>query len=109
MLKRKNRLTKINKNTKGLRFSSPFFNLVVSEGGEKTSRFGFIVSKKVSKNAVLRNKTKRVLAKALEGLIKKINTNRDIVIISKKELDWTKTEEVKKYFTGFFKKAKILK
>lgn len=109
MLKKQNRLSKINKNTKGQRFSSPFFNLVVSENGEKVSRFGFIISKKVSKSAVLRNKTKRVLAKAAEGLIEKIKVSKDIIIISKKELNWQNLDEVKKYFTDIFTKAKFLK
>lgn len=109
MLKRKNRLSKIYKNTKGQRLSSPFFNLVVAESGENIPRFGFIVSKKISKSAVLRNKTKRVLAKGIEGLIEKININKDFVVIAKKELGWEKAEEAKKYFTDIFNKAKILK
>lgn len=109
MLKKQYRLAKIYKDTKGKRFSSTFFNLVVSEGEEKTSRFGFIVSKKVSKSAVLRNKTKRVLSKAVEGLIEEININKDILVISKKELGWEKIDEVKKCFTDIFNKAKILK
>lgn len=109
MLKRKNRLSKIYKNTKGQRFNSPFFNLIVADSGENIPRFGFIVSKKVSKSAVLRNKTKRVLAKAIEGLIEKINSNKDFVIVAKKEVGWEKEEEAKKYFTDIFNKAKILK
>lgn len=108
MLKKQNRLSKINKNIKGLRFTSLLFNVIISDNEEGVTRFGFIVSKKISKSAVLRNKTKRVLAKAIEDLIKKINTGRNVLVISKKKLDWKQENEVKEIFIGIFKKAKIL-
>ncbi len=57
---------------------------------EKNLRFAFIVSKKISKKAVERNRVKRILKEALRLLLKKnhilLSGQVDIVIIANKTL-----------------------
>lgn len=46
------------------------------------NRFGFVVSQKVSKKAVIRNKVKRRLGEAIKGQAKDIKSGVDLVIIA---------------------------
>lgn len=117
MLPKKNRLQK-NKDfervfKKGRFFKEDFLVLKVLFNNLKNSRFGFIVSSKVSKKAVLRNKIKRWLrAAVLSHLEKKADDKTeksiDIIIIVKPEQPKIKNfQEVKETINKIFKKAGI--
>jgi len=108
MLKKQNRLSRILKTNKGNIYSSPFFNIKIYEGEGEAVRFGFVVSKKISTKAVVRNKTKRALRDAAEKFILKINSKKDIIIYSKKEIDFKQKEDVLESMADIFKKAKII-
>jgi len=108
MLKKRNRLSKPFAKKNALNFSSLLFNIKIYDSDEEVSKFAFIVSKKISRSAVLRNKTKRVLAKAAENTLGKIKESKDIVIIARKELDFSKLEEVQNFLEEILIKAKIL-
>lgn len=95
MLKKKNRLKKIS-GAKGKNINTPLFNLKVSESADKNTKFGFVVSKKISKKAVLRNKTKRVLQKAAREILEKTQKGKNIIIYAKKTFTYKDSEEVKK-------------
>ena len=82
MLKSENRIKRIQKNKNEKTYKSPYFNIRISKG-QDYSKFGFIVSKKVSKSAVVRNRTKRVLADAAKKLLSEIEPEKNIIIISK--------------------------
>lgn len=57
------------------------------------NRYGIVVSKKVDKRAVIRNKIKRIFREALIELSKTMSSGHDILLITKKEvLDKTKEE-----------------
>jgi ribonuclease P protein component len=102
MLKRQNRLSKIAKKTNGKRFFSPLFNIQVSGNNLNDARFGFIVSKKIDKRAVIRNTTKRVLQKAAEAFLES-QRGQDIILIAKQPLSFSDldkvTQELKKVLT----------
>ena len=95
MLKKKNRLKKIT-GAIGKTINTPLFNLKISESGEEETKFGFVVSKKVSKKAVLRNKTKRVLQEAAREVLDTMTTGKNIIIYAKTTFTYKDTEEVKK-------------
>ncbi len=75
---------------KGKVLKSKNFILLYLPSKEKNLRFAFIVSKKISKKAVERNRVKRILKEALRLLINKnqtlLNKHMDIVIIANKTL-----------------------
>lgn len=48
------------------------------------SRFGFIISKKVARRAVLRNRTKRLYRSVIEELLQKIVAGYDMLFIINK-------------------------
>ena len=108
MLKKQNRLSRITKKSKGSFYSSPFFSIKIYDGEEKTTRFGFVVSKKISGKAVVRNRTKRVLRDAAQSLVQRISPEKDIIVFSKKELNSKKEEEALRSMTEIFMKAKII-
>lgn len=66
---------------KGKGFKRDFIYLKFVNNNLNYSRFGFVISKKVSKKAVFRNKIKRQLRHAVKNFISKIKKNKDIVII----------------------------
>jgi ribonuclease P protein component len=103
MLKRENRLSKIVRGVGEKKYFSPLFHVRVSENNTDKARFGFVVSKKIDKRAVVRNKTKRVLREAAKALIDRV-LGKDIIIIAKKELSPKEKEEVKKELGNIFDK-----
>jgi ribonuclease P protein component len=105
MLKKQNRLGKITKTKENKLFTSPLFNIRISDNKENKTRFAFIVSKKIDKRAVIRNRTKRVLRSAVEEIIEKLKTGKDIVIISKKALVPEQTKEVLAALESTFRKT----
>jgi ribonuclease P protein component len=108
MLKKQNRLGKITKAKENKLFTSPFFNVRISDSKEDKTRFAFIVSKKIDKRAVIRNQTKRVLRNAAAEAIKKLDLRKDIIIVSKKVLKHEQQEEVSSTLNEIFKKAGIV-
>jgi ribonuclease P protein component len=109
MLKKQNRLSKITKKKGDKLFTFPLFNLRISDNEEEVTRFAFIVSKKIDKRAVVRNRTKRVLRKAIEEMAGKVNGGKNIVIVSKKNLETSQKETVANLLEGVFKKTGIIK
>ena len=99
---------------KGKRLSFSFFNLVVLETRTQnlessSARFTFVVSKKVSKKAVVRNRTKRLLSESVRLLMPQIKKGDDIIFFAKKALTKEKLQDVLPVVEKAFKKAKIFK
>lgn len=108
MLKKKNRLSKL-ENKKGDFFKTEFYNLKISNSDSKETRFAFVISKKISKSAVLRNRTKRILAEIIRKNLEKFLPSKNIIITVKKILDLKQKEQVEKTILESFKQAKIIK
>lgn len=116
MLKRENRLAKITKKKSSSFFNSAFFNVRISKNKEKDlpasrqeTRFGVVVSKKTSKKAVLRNKTKRIIRNIITQNLEKLAKGKDIIIVSKKILNRQLKDEAEQELLLLFKKAGIIK
>lgn len=83
MLKRKFRLPKERLKAKKS-LSVTDFILKTSENDLGLSRFGFVVSKKIDKRAVTRNKAKRFFRSYIEQNLEKIKPGHDFLFILKK-------------------------
>jgi ribonuclease P protein component len=103
MLKRENRLSKIVRGVGEKKYFSPLFHVRVSESNTDKARFGFVVSKKIDKRAVIRNQTKRVLRSAAEMFLNSLS-GKDIIIIAKKNLLPKEKDEVVKELGSILKK-----
>lgn len=64
-------------------FHSPFFSLRTQPNGLSNSRYGFIVSKKVDKSAVMRNSIKRKLRACIESHYLINNKAQDALFVIK--------------------------
>ncbi len=81
MFKRENRLVPGVRFNNSYNFSVPQFVLKTKKNGLTLNRFGVVVSKKIDKRAVGRNKIKRVFRDTLYELNKNIIPGHDILFI----------------------------
>lgn len=115
---------------KGKRFSFPLFNLVVSNqtiessrdkaikksnhitikphNHQTLSRFAFVISKKISKKAVVRNRTKRLLSESVRLLMPQIRKGCDVIFFAKKPLLEEKLQNVMPVVEKGLKKARLI-
>lgn len=74
---------------KGKIFQDKLFGLIVADqlpGAAANSRFAFIVSKKISKKAVQRNRIRRILSEQVRLLLPKIKPGFDNIFLVKKDI-----------------------
>src|SRR3972149_4328337 len=98
MLSKKNRLSKFTKRERTKTVSFPFFTLKYAKTGEKDLKFAFVISKKIDKRAVIRNKVKRQISKGLEGILEKIK--KELLTKNQGEI----TKEIERVFLERFSK-----
>ncbi|OGZ78425.1 MAG: ribonuclease P protein component [Candidatus Staskawiczbacteria bacterium RIFOXYB1_FULL_37_44] len=88
-------------------FKNNLFIFKVMENGLDFSRFGFVVSLKVSKKATLRNKARRRLSEAIKSQEKNIKPGIDAVIIALPGIEKKEFSEIKKAVTDMLTKTKL--
>jgi ribonuclease P protein component len=107
VLKKKNRLSKrsefeeIRKDGNFLGFSR-FFGILVLDKKDNELKFGTIISKKISKKAVERNKVKRRLMEVLGGNLEKFDGGKRVLFLAKKEVLDIKPEGIEKEIKKIF-------
>ncbi len=89
--------------------SSHFGAIILNRDDKKDSRFGFIISKKVSKLATERNRIKRALYEALRHNLKFIKKGRDMIFLVKPEISKKSTPEIMREAETFLRKYRLLK
>lgn len=112
MLKQENRL-RIKKDfnnifKKGKSAAGGFIFLKFFKNDLSVSRFSFIVSSKISKKAVIRNKVKRRLREIIRNNIAKIKPRFDVIIMPKPAITNKDFQETKKELEGLLKRIKLL-
>jgi ribonuclease P protein component len=70
------------------------------------SRFGFVVSTKVSKRASHRNRIKRILRDAVRDNLLNIKSGYDIIFLAKKAIENRSKDEIGKEVNNFFSNLK---
>ena len=104
-LKAKKDFEKVFKKGKGIK-EGPLF-LKVLRNGLGISRFGFIVSQKISKKAVLRNKIKRRLRELIKKRIKKLKKGTDCAFVALPGLEKKEFKDTEKILEKLLEKAKL--
>ncbi len=82
--------------------STPFFRIAVKENTLGYNRFGFVVSKKIDKSAVVRNRLKRVL-REIAGQYITLGKGKDVLFMVTKNFFDVPTQEVSEIVIGAFK------
>jgi ribonuclease P protein component len=112
MLKKNNRITKdkeferIFKKGKGK--YSPILGIKAVDSDLENSRFGIIVSTKISKKAVERNKIKRQIREIIKKHLSNINSGKDIVIITLPKIKEANFEQIEKYVIFCLKNLRLI-
>ena len=112
MLPKAHRLTKkkdfdvVFKNGRSIK--NDFLICKVLENNAKESRFGFVVSKKVSPLAVVRNKVKRQLRSAVGLLPEAFDKSKDVVILTLPGIEKKEYAEICRVVFHSFKKLQLL-
>ena len=113
MLPKENRLTKkkdferVFRRGKGLK--EKFLVIKVLDNNLNVSRFGFIVSKKISKKAVLRNKIKRRLRESVSAKLNQVRQGIDVAVIAGQGIGEKNFGEIEEISNKILEKAGILR
>ena len=95
MLKKELRLlSPISKKAKS--FSATEFSVKYIENGLDKNRFGFLISKKIDKRAVVRNRAKRIIRSCIEENLKNIKQGYDFLFILNKNIIGKERDLIKK-------------
>ena len=89
---------------KGEMIYSPIFGLLILKKEDKEKKFGFIISKKISKRAVDRNKIKRYLSEGVRRSLENIEEGTRGVFLVKREILNKRLEEIVVEVGKVFKK-----
>jgi len=93
---------------KGTYFSEDFLALKAARNNLPVSRFGFVVSNKISKKAVKRNRIKRLLRESVRLLQKNIRPGFDLAFISKSGMVGRDFQEIGLSVEKLLKKSGLL-
>lgn len=94
----------------GRLFQSDTFGLSVLERGDDASpRFAFIVSNKVSKEAVQRNRIKRALSEAVRFEMTRLKKGFDAIFLAKQISTTKSTDELMREVRGALEAAGLTK
>ena len=93
---------------KGAGFKNSSFILKVLKNGLEYSRFGFVVSQKVSKKAVERNKIRRRLSEIIKNNFKNTKKGLDLVFVSLPEVKNKDFGQLRVEIKSILTKAKCL-
>ena len=91
--------------TKGKLYQSKNFGVrVLKRNDDELSKFGFVVSTRLSKLAVNRNRVARVIKQSVRGNLFRVPKNYDMVFLAKKGIMDKLTVEIMREVDDFFKK-----
>jgi len=105
-LKKNNDIVRVLK--EGKKFIESFLIIKTLPNDLKETRFAFIVSKKFSKKAVVRNRIRRQISEAIKDNLVTTKKGIDAVILSMPGAQEWDTEEVKKIVKKLLDKAKLI-
>lgn len=92
-LKSSNEFEKV-RNEGSLKQFTDFAVIIRMRGDEDPSRFGFVISTKISKDAVQRNRIKRALSEAIRHVVVETKAGMDIVFLAKPTIARKSTQEI---------------
>jgi len=88
---------------KGRILYSPLFGFLTYKENDDQKKIGFIVSKKISKRAVDRNRIRRILSEIVRKKLERFENGTRIIFLTKKEILGKKYDEVEKEVEKFIK------
>ena len=94
--------------SKGKTYQSESFGVsILARGDNDYSKFAFIVSKKISKLAVHRNRIERALNEGSRRAVMRVPKGYNFVFLAKKSISTKGTEEILRETENFFIKLEL--
>ena len=91
-------------------FQSANFGIgILKRGDSDVSRFGFIVSTKIAKDAVDRNRFKRAMSEAVRMSMSDLSEGYDVVFLAKTSIVRVSTEQIMKEVRISLKESGLMK
>ena len=87
---------------RGKASSGKFLFLKLKRNNLQISRFGFIIGKKISKKATVRNKIKRQLREIVRKNLNNIKSGFDVVVVTKPGIITKNYQEIKNDLENLF-------
>lgn len=109
MLKRVYRLSALTKLVPAKVFHTPLFVLHIAQNKLVYNRYGFVVSKKVDKQAVVRNRAKRKIRHCIEEIFEQVKTGYDMRFFIKRVMAKEKTNFICLAIKSLLSREKLLK
>lgn len=92
----------------GKMYQTPHFGVcVLKKSKEEPSRFGVVISKKIDKLAVSRNRIKRAITESIRRNMQDIEKGYDVLFLVKKSLASETTESIMNKTQSWLKQAKF--
>lgn len=108
MFERKYRLPATTKLVNARRIQNPYCSILFTPNHLSYNRYGFVVSKKIDKRAVGRNRIKRIVRSAVEQLSPTLGMGTDFLFMPRFISEETRSDEVKKVLTEQFGREGLL-
>lgn len=112
MLKKENRIRLKNDFDRAFKHGNSLYSkkigLKVSNNDLGLSRFGVVVSTKVSKKAVERNRIKRIIRSYIQDNLEQIKSGLDVIIITLPALNNYQKDDLKQEIQDLFLKSGVL-
>ncbi|MCL5432500.1 MAG: ribonuclease P protein component [Patescibacteria group bacterium] len=109
MLKKKFRLSASLSLRQAKTVDSALFKIRFLKNNLSFNRFAFVVSKRVDKKAVVRNKIKRILRECVQKNIDDLNTGYDILFLAKSGLKEKEPEIISESIINTLRASNLLK
>lgn len=108
MLEKKYRLPWEARFVNGRLVSDPYFNVRVKSNSLLFNRVGIVISKKIDKRAVVRNRMKRLIYSIIQEIWKNIQPGYDVLFVIRKDAVEAKREDFYSSIKQVFLKEKML-
>lgn len=96
--------------SKGKVYQNPLFGLAVyKRGDDEITRWGFVVSNKISSKATIRNKCKRGLREGVRRQLSYVKAGYSCVLLAKKSIATAYTNDIMREVESAVKKADLFK
>lgn len=106
-LRKKNDFERVMRSKTSKSAATSFLKAKVFFSEEENTRIGFVVSKKVSKKAILRNKIKRRLREAARKMIPGLKPGFDVVVFTTPDIVRNDYSQIEKALAALFQKADL--
>lgn len=93
---------------KGRMYQSALFGMLVLKNEVEGNKFGFVISKKISKRAVDRNKIRRLMTESIRLNLEKIKNNVWVVFLAKRKILGLKQDGVRDEVEKMFQLVGII-